>query len=518
MRQHSSSFIGALAASAAALIIAGCGGDGSDGRGADAVKRDLSGARGALIAEPPPRITLLTAAAFNQSLGASATGEGLRRLAGVPHCDIALHKFEYSTVSGTGGSVKASGALMIPVASTSPSTQAARCAGPRPMVLYAHGTTAERFYNIANLAESSNGGNAESSVLAAFFAAQGYIVVAPNYAGYDSSDLDYHPYLNHDQQAKDMVDSLVAGRKALASLAQYQTLDSGKLMVTGFSQGGSVAMATQREMQARSLPYTAGAPMSGAYAIKGFVDRIFFGGPEPTTPLGTPIPLGGPILGTMILRSYQRSYGDIYANAATVFSPRYANGIETLIPSAIASTSALLDDVRLPRTALFAPDPLKGEDKIALQIQQVAGISIYDANSHLIDKTFRDAYNARASSTEKMHQRLEENDLSRAKFVPTRPTMLCAGRNDPTVFTAFNHDVMVQMYANMPLPPGLVTPLDVDPDVIDPLSPQAFKDLQGAFKQQKAANAITTANYHGNVLPFCAAAVRGFFDNVLALP
>ena len=31
--------------------------------------------------------------------------------------------------------------------------------------------------------------------MAAVFAAQGYIVVAPNYAGYDGSTLDYHPYL-----------------------------------------------------------------------------------------------------------------------------------------------------------------------------------------------------------------------------------------------------------------------------------------------------------------------------------
>jgi hypothetical protein len=54
----------------------------------------------------------------------------------------------------------------------------------------------------------------------------------------------------------------------------------------------------------------------------------------------------------------------------------------------------------------------------------------------------------------------------------------------------------------------------VDPDNIDPNSP--FAMLQGGFKQQKTLGTINTLNYHGNVLPFCAAAVRGFFAQVLS--
>ena len=58
-------------------------------------------------------------------------------------------------------------------------------------------------------------GNTEGALIAAMFAAQGYIVVAPNYAGYDTSTLAYHPYLNADQQSKDMMDALTAARTAL---------------------------------------------------------------------------------------------------------------------------------------------------------------------------------------------------------------------------------------------------------------------------------------------------------------
>ncbi|MBK9573864.1 MAG: hypothetical protein IPO43_14595 [Rhodoferax sp.] len=77
-----------------------------------------------------------------------------------------------------------------------------RCSGARPMVLYAHGTNPAKRYNLASLADDGNPAYGESLLLAAFYAARGYIVVAPNYAGYDSSTLPYHPFLVADQQSR----------------------------------------------------------------------------------------------------------------------------------------------------------------------------------------------------------------------------------------------------------------------------------------------------------------------------
>ena len=87
--------------------------------------------------------------------------------------------------------------------------------------------------------------------MASVFAAQGYVVIAPNYAGYDTSSLTYHAYLNADQQSKDMIDALVAARNALPIAATPSTTDNGKLFITGYSQGGYVAMATHRALQAQ---------------------------------------------------------------------------------------------------------------------------------------------------------------------------------------------------------------------------------------------------------------------------
>src|SRR5204863_6868000 len=135
----------------------------------------------------------------------------------------------------------------------------ARCTGARPIVLYAHGTNPAKAYNLASMATTSNQAYGEALMLAAFYAAQGYIVVAPNYVGYDTSTLAYHPFLVADQQSKDMIDALTAAKKAMPALATPAT-PSAKLFITGYSQGGHVAMATHRAMQQLGTAVTASAP------------------------------------------------------------------------------------------------------------------------------------------------------------------------------------------------------------------------------------------------------------------
>jgi len=67
--------------------------------------------------------------------------------------------------------------------------------------------------------------NTEGALIAAMFAAHGYIVVAPNYAGYDTSSLSYHPFLNGEQQSKEHDDALTAARTALPQTIAAATTD-----------------------------------------------------------------------------------------------------------------------------------------------------------------------------------------------------------------------------------------------------------------------------------------------------
>ena len=133
--------------------------------------------------------------------------------------------------------------------SSCPPAAARSCGNSRPVLLYAHGTSLQKSYDMADIAN-----NTEARLVAAVFAAQGFIVVAPNYTGYGGSSLGYHPYLDRVQQSADMIDALRAARSASPRSA---CAIRGKLMVTGYSQGGYVALATQRAMQE---PATASSP------------------------------------------------------------------------------------------------------------------------------------------------------------------------------------------------------------------------------------------------------------------
>jgi hypothetical protein len=252
-------------------------------------------------------------------------------------CDVAVYHLRYATVGGTDEATTATAALMVPIGLD------ASCKGPRPIVLYAHGTTTDRAFNIANVDDPAN---SEGLFLEAFFASQGYIVVAPNYAGYDASALSYHPYLIADQQSKDMIDALTAARTALPTASAGLTLDSGRLFITGYSQGGYVAMATHRAMQAAGMTVTASAPLSGPYALAAFVDGVFFGR----------VNASGPVSSALLVTAYQKAYGNIYSGAADVFESQYVSGIESLLPST-TPRSDLYAAGKLPEKALFNSTP-----------------------------------------------------------------------------------------------------------------------------------------------------------------
>ena len=207
----------------------------------------------------------------------------------------------------------------------------------RPIVLYAHGTTTDKAFTMTDL------GNAESLALAAVFASQGYIVVAPTMPVMTSSTLSYHPYLVAAQQSHDMMNALSAARAALP-LASTATTDGGRLFITGSSQGGYVAMATQRAMEAAGQAVT--AARSGPYALAAFGDAVFDG----------EVNGGAPISTTFLLTAYQASYGDIYGSTGEVFEPQYAAGIGSLLPTDL-TRSELYAQGLLPQAALSQRHP-----------------------------------------------------------------------------------------------------------------------------------------------------------------
>jgi alpha-beta hydrolase superfamily lysophospholipase len=488
-----------------------CGGGNSSGP-----TIDTSIARGTLFANPPNLVpvpqaggtasTKLEPAVFAASLEASRPGS--TQVTGTPKCAITTYYMKYSTVGGANEPTDATGAIMVPSGSDP------ACSGPRPVVLYAHGTTTDKNFNMANLRD-----NLEATQTAAMYAAQGFIVVAPNYAGYDVSALGYHPYLNAEQQASDMIDALRAARKAFPNISAQ---DSGKLFVTGYSQGGHVAMATQRAMQkqyASEFKVTALAGSSGPYALTLLGDAIFAGSPN----------LGGTVFLPLLTTSFQKSYGGVYNTPADMYEAQYANGIETLLPSTL-SMAQLFATGKLPQTALFAADSLPGPSS--------PSFAAFFGPNNLIKTSFRNAYLADAAANpctpgptgftctpqNGLRKAGVKNDLR--TYVPNVPTLLCGGNADPTVFFASTQATQAYFLANG-MPTTALTVVDVDSTPSGAGDP--FATVKVGFSQAKTAaiNAAVAAGqdptvavasaYHGSLVPpFCTAAARGFFQSILA--
>jgi poly(3-hydroxybutyrate) depolymerase len=444
-------------------------------------------------------------------------GKELLQLTLAPTCTVTVYHFEYQTVGGANESTTASAALMVP------SGIGGSCQGARPIVMYAHGTNTSKSFNMAALA-----GNSEALLMAAVFAAQGYIVVAPNYAGYDTSTLTYHPYVNGDQQSKDMIDALAAARSALAGV---NASDSGKLYVTGYSQGGFVAMATHRAMQAAGSMVTASAPMSGPYALAAFGDAIFQG----------QVNSSGPLNFNMLVTSYQHSYGNIYAAPTDVYEAQFAPTADALLPNA-AGISAVYNQGQLPQNALFnstPPAPAYAAMTPATQPANLAPIFAQGFGTpNLVTNAYRLGFLQDASTNpdggfptvttgvpatapaNALRQNLRANDLR--NWAPSTPMLVCAGDGDPTVFY-FNTQLMQDYWgANAPSAP--VTVLDVDSSVAanDPYvnEKKGFAAAKATVAAEAAAGGASDGGamavlqaYHATLVPpFCLYAVKSFFD------
>ncbi|NHZ37534.1 alpha/beta hydrolase family protein [Massilia rubra] len=497
-----------LPGAALAILLAGCGGTSSPpAQPAQPARDDNAGGRGALLRNSPTRLLSLDVAGVGAQL--NKFGSQLLVVAGAPKCGIDFLQIAYNTVGAAGEATTASAALMVP------SGADPACAGARPLVLYGHGSSFQRKLNMAAIADPDNEGAGRASTPAALYAAQGYIVVAPNYAGYDSSALNYHPHHIAEQQSKDMIDALAAARTALAGLSR-PVAENGKLFITGYSEGGYVAMATHRAMQAAAIKVTASAPQSGSYAESLDYEALATPGllDQPGAfSFSTQLQL------VMQITAWQKAYGNLYAAPAEVYSPTYAGAMETLLPSSRMWTTLVADGKFPPyflstEMANYAglDDARRAQFGTPAQSLMTAGYLgrvLADIAAHPCPVTSALAPLA-CTPANPMRAAWLKNDLR--TWTPTAPMLLCGGNGDPEV--GFDHARLTHAYFKAH--GGTAQLLDVDSPAgaNDPYARP--KNIFAAIKQaviDSGGDPGTADNYHGfmaNVA--CEVAARDFFS------
>ena len=514
---------------ASSLLLVGCG----DDNDFDAVDSDTSSATSKFVKS-------FSTSQIDSGFGNSATPAA--------KCGVTIEKVSYDTKGGANEDTTATAALMVPTG------DAAECQGDRPVLLYAHGTTTEKSYDFTQVGNLNNPAVGESTLIAANFAAQGYIVVAPNYAGYDESELDYHPYLVAQQQSTDMVDALdsarsIIDRKKRANDANYLKIDdSGKLFLAGYSQGGYVVMATARFLESQNKPITAIAPSSGPYALAAFGDDIFRGN----------VNIGASRFAPLLGIGLQEKYGNIYQDKSDIFLDKYA---DAQLPSD-SSFGELVAAGKLPNNALFQKTPMNPVLDSLSKGSIFSFLGGYDDNDYLIKSDFRAAYVTdtinnpdglfaengndlpATNPQNNLRKALKDNDLR--GYVPKMPTLICGGNQDPTVYYDINTGSMAKLLqtasTNNTAVKLNVTVLDVDTDNADSRPDQPSLTMIGQASMNKwNANTVVTSvqtnfsssvakvkadaeaqgqnsllafysNYHGSLVsPACTQATREFF-------
>jgi hypothetical protein len=270
------------------------------------------------------------------------------------------------------------------------------------------------------------------------------------------------------------------------------------------------------------------------------MDAVFYGN----------VNLGSTVFAPLLINSYQKAYGNLYTNLTDVYETAYATGIDTLLPNT-TPVATLFAQGKLPQTQLFSSTapaaPFAAITPPTTPPTLAPLFALGFGTSNLINNATRLAYlldaqahpdgavptpstgTRAAGSTNPFRMAAITNDLR--TWTPLRPVLLCGGSGDPTVFFSANTQVM-QGYWSAPsptaAPAGILNVLDVASAISGSTDPYAA--AKGGFALTKSntaaaavaagatdggASAVTQA-YHGSLVPpFCNAAARGFFQNIL---
>lgn len=425
---------------AAAVLLVACGGSDDPDRGS--------------LKEAPVTVTTLTAAQIDAGTAAS----GLQPITGKAKCDVKVVALNYHTVGAQGTeSTNASGVMLVP--------GGAACAAPAPLVAYAKGTDVQKPRTLANPQDT------ETFLLAAMYAAQGYAVVATDYLGFAKSDYAYHPYLHADSEARTVLDSVRAARAAASTVGASL---SGKVMFTGYSQGGHSSMAAHRMAErdhAAEFNVVAGAHLAGPYNLSGSLKL-----PDAIAGVQFFVPY--------LVTAWQKVYGNVYTDVKTAFKTPYSGYIETLLPNPTLNYTTLVTSGMLPGGPGVTPNQAR-------------------------DAVFQSDFllGAQTSATHPLYLAAKKNDL--LGWSPKARVLLCGGAGDPTVPPAVHQAVMKADFDSRGL--TNVSSVDVDAMVQATFGPGG----KAPTDPTSAAFATYYGSYHGTYEPpFCHAQARGLFDLV----
>lgn len=502
----------------------GCGGSGASSTSAPQSAAAFSAASAnynpGQVLSAPQLVMSATAQQLNDYLSnqTSPTNgiptQAMLQAAGTPVCGINSYYVPFTTQDDNGATITVSEAVILP-SGTDPS-----CSGPRPILLLAHGRlaygTGSDSYNMAQIVDPPNSmlqsgnydptgasaglvyaaGNNLSLGLAqeivSMFVAQGYIVIAPNYAGSDTNNLTnlinqhnaisgatpwpatftkYDIGYNDAAYERQMLDALTAGKSSFPG--SY----SSKLFVAGSSYGGYIALAALKGLDAAGTPATAGMALAGTYAPEAMSD-LGVAGITPGTPFSGLTPASYCVNQTTpssscISTSFLSSVVYTAAGNANTATNLFQTG-----PVTLETSSGDTQHDQLVQNQLNLYAPYSASNPNGYQTIDPKYFTTSASNSYAVNNTYRFSYlrdatinpdgvinpSAKAkpaqSPQDPIRQALIKNDLR--NYTPSMPLLLCDGGQDmdpPFINTLLTISSIVNSGSNVQ-----IAQLDADPN------------------------------------------------------
>ncbi len=252
-----------------------------------------------------------------------ATAGGFGSFNDIIKYDVDFYRLTYKT-NWKGKQIEASGTLAIPKnMATTPSIISAQ-----------HGTIFKDTDAPSNFPATFSGFE--------ICAAAGYITVIPDFIGYGVSKDTVHPYYIQQYSGTAVVDMINAAK---IYLNRQKVVFSNRLFLIGYSEGGYVTMAAQKEIETHpehNLTLTAAAEGAGGYDLTGMLSAVA------TTPS-----YNNPSYLALILQSYNTTYG--WNRPWTdFFQAQYAAKFPALLDGTKDGTQ-INNELPLSPTALFNP-------------------------------------------------------------------------------------------------------------------------------------------------------------------
>jgi alpha/beta superfamily hydrolase len=199
----------------------------------------------------------LVSSTLNGTMSIAQVNQQIKKIFGTSVSPAAqtldLYKVDYRSRDEKNRVVVLSGLIVLP-----------RGGAPNGLVIFNHGTIVNSALAPSRFTGKSNASEAEVATLA--FASGGYAVAMPDYLGLGDNK-GAHPYPLGAANSLSAVD-IIEPARTLA--ARQNTQVGSRLFVSGYSEGGAVAMWTVRDLERKSgalYDVTAAALASGPYDL-----------------------------------------------------------------------------------------------------------------------------------------------------------------------------------------------------------------------------------------------------------